>query len=275
MQHKSGSRWGGEEWRLFNVSEVDLLDGAEENDRDKPVYLKEKLKESFGFFGSNLVHDKQHRFLSGLSINEHQTVPHCKVYESAPDQLAPFLTLLSVAKEVEKPQGTSRQQPSRMRQEPSRLGVKPDESPAQSSTVSFKTTESAHKRRAKKETVTNTLVVLFLQATLEMSGLRGRSRNERPNPYLEWHIEPHAFSIEASEHANNYACRTINDGSLFSKGIEENTKRWGKVSNLVYCSIEVGSLPVPHTPFFFFVFEGTVSCVPCNPIFSLAKCLQS
>jgi hypothetical protein len=102
------------------------------------------------------------------------------------------------------------------------------------------TGRSARERRTKPETVTNTMMILFLQATLESSRLSkdDADKDSKTICNLEWHCEPSAFKIAAPQ----VKCVSINDGSLLRKGFEQ--KRWTRISPLVYCSVEVRSLSV-------------------------------
>lgn len=98
--------------------------------------------------------------------------------------------------------------------------------------------------REKAETVTNSMISLFLEAVLEFSKLRDRMENEPeasteafPKERMEWHHIPTQFTIATPQ----CQCTSINDGSLFKKEIVTVNRRhqWKNASNIVYGSIEV------------------------------------
>lgn len=103
--------------------------------------------------------------------------------------------------------------------------------------------------REKPETITNAMILSFLESVLEFSKLRERmvaqavkSKLARPQERMEWHLVPTPFSIAALE----CKCSSTNDGSLFFKRITyvNGSAQWKNASGLVYCSIEVRLAPV-------------------------------
>lgn len=124
----------------------------------------------------------------------------------------------------------------------------PDRVTAGSETIDHDWTPQTKAEKMKKpEIIPNTMIILFTQLVAESSRKILQALSSEPSEskeskkcYLEWYFL--AMPLKVVTNTKSIDSISINDGSLFCKTWHNNV--WLNLSPLVYCSIEVSTLPL-------------------------------